>query len=80
MMHNSNTNPNQPDTMITITEHERTEWSRLAAAAYKAGNNDIGHKFSAAAAYPAGTRIAVSTYHPLQEIYREWLVFNTLPA
>lgn len=62
--------------MITITEHEKTEWSRYAQAAYVAGRNDIGHKMSVAASLPKGAQMTVSNYDALMSSYRAWLTFN----
>lgn len=60
--------------MITLTEHELSEWRRLAQAAYKTGRTAIGHKFSAAGALPGGSRMAVTRFDELQSLYREWLI------
>jgi len=52
------------------TEHERAEWSRLAADAYRTGRNAFGHRFSAAA---ARSEMTWSEYDSLMTIYRRWL-------
>ena len=66
--------------MITVTNWEKSEWTRLATAAYAQGVNAIGHRYSAAAALPNGTRLDCATYDRLQGPYRQWLVFNIMPA
>ena len=59
--------------MITITQHERNEWSRLAQDAYRTGHNAYGHRFSAAAAcWPE--RVSCAAYDRHQAIYRAWLL------
>ena len=66
--------------MITPTEHEKSEWSRFAQAAYKAGRNDLGHRFSMAAACTLkGQAIDGERFYALQDIYRDWLCFNRFP-
>jgi hypothetical protein len=66
--------------MITPTQHEKNEWSRLARYAYEHDRNDIGHRFSMAAALKAGESCTVQWFDALQVIYRAWLVFGTLPT
>ena len=63
--------------MITITEHTRNEWSRMAKAAYASGHNDIGHRFSVAATQ---TTMNVYKYDWLMIEYREWLCWNKWAA
>lgn len=63
--------------MITITQNDKDEWSRLATSAYTAGHNTIGHKYSAAAAMPALSKITPGAFEDLQRPYREWLNWNT---
>jgi hypothetical protein len=52
------------------TEHERAEWSRLAADAYRTGRNAFGHRFSAAA---GRSEMTWGEYDSLMTIYRRWL-------
>lgn len=66
--------------MITVTDHEKREWSRMAQDAYSTGRNDIGHTYSAAASIPSGTRLDVARYDALQDRYRSWLVFGWIEA
>jgi len=54
--------------VITPTEHEKNEWSRLATAAYSLGKNSIGHKFSMAATLLKGEPCRV-----------EWFEFGEFP-
>jgi hypothetical protein len=67
-------------TYIQPTNHEKSEWSRLAQAAYAAGENAIGHCYSCAASMPNGARTALKTFDALQDGYRGWLLDNKLPA
>ena len=59
---------------ITPTQHEKREWSRMAQAAYAAGLNPIGHRFSAVAALPAQASMSLGNYDAAMTEYREWLV------
>jgi len=62
--------------MMTVTNYEKNEWSRLATAAYAIGMNGIGHRYSTAASIPNGARLPLATYDALQAGWRAWLVFN----
>lgn len=62
--------------MITPTQHEKNEWSRMAQAAYRAGRNSIGHAFSVAASMSSGQQMSPRYFYKLQNSYRAWLVFN----
>lgn len=66
--------------MITPTEHDKAEWSRLAKYCYANGRNDLGHRFSMAATLRVRESCNVQWYYDLQSIYRGWLCFNELPA
>ena len=62
---------------IIPTEDEKREWSRMAQAAYSADRNDVGHRFSGAAArIRIGEAMDIFTYDTLMDEYRAWLVFN----
>jgi hypothetical protein len=61
-------------TTITVTEHEAREWSRLAQAAYNSDRNDLGHRFSMAAAVYWGKPCRADVFDTLQTIYRRWLI------
>ena len=62
-------------TTITPTDHDRAEWHRLAADAYRLGRNFYGHRFSvASAAYTGPMRTDV--FDTLQTIYRRWLMWG----
>jgi hypothetical protein len=65
--------------MITPNQHEKNEWSRLAQAAYSAGKNPIGHRYSVAASIPNDYQMTVARFDELQEGYRNWLINNTFP-
>lgn len=66
--------------LMTITDWERGEWSRFATAAYKAGHNKVGNRYSAAAAIPKVDKgMVISLYDRLMADYRRWLVFNEFP-
>ncbi len=61
--------------LITVTEHNKAEWSRLAQGAYLHGNrNSFGHRYSMAATLRVGEKMDLDTYDMLQEGYREWLI------
>lgn len=60
--------------MMTPTQHEKNEWSRLATAAYASGRNDIGTKFSVAASLPHDGVLPTAYFDELQDTYRRWLV------
>ena len=64
---------------ITPTAHEKAEWSRMAAAAYKARRNAIGHRFSVAASLPRDGALPLATFDSLQADYRAWLVDGFAP-
>ena len=59
-----------------ILEHEKSEWSRLAADAYKTGRNWFGHRYSALAALPSDTTLPSDVYDSVMVTYRRWLVFG----
>lgn len=62
------------------TEHEKSEWSRMAQAAYKASLNPVGHRYSVAASLPKGGALPLARFDELQSGYRAWLVFNEFPT
>jgi hypothetical protein len=75
----ANTNPmTNTATTITPTAAEKAEWSRLAQAAYKGGQNAVGHRFSMAAALPNAAALPVARYDALQAAYRSWLLTGQL--
>ena len=59
--------------MMTVTEHTRNEWSRMAKAAYASGHNDIGYRFSVAATHKT---LPVNRYDFLMIEFRDWLCWN----
>lgn len=61
--------------MITITQHDKTEWARMAQDAYRTGHNLEGHRFSAAAAsLPVGAQLSAERFDSLMTAYRAWLI------
>lgn len=52
----------------------------MASAAYNADRNDIGHRFSGAAALRAGQSMPVAQYDALMIDYRAWLTFGEFLA
>jgi hypothetical protein len=58
--------------MIIPTAHTTAEWSRLAQDAYNRGHNDIGHRYSMAAAVYTRS-CPTDVYDTLQRNYRLWL-------
>lgn len=61
--------------VIVPTEHEKSEWSRLAQAAYAVDRNDLGAKFSVSAACcGVGQSIPLHRFDELRRIYRQWLI------
>ena len=60
--------------MITPTRSEKLEWARLAQAAYRAGDNFFGHRYSAYASIPEGAQLSEAAYDGLQINYRRWLI------
>ncbi len=58
--------------MMTITEHNRTEWARLAADAEKHRRHDKAAFFARLAADPGPLPIAI--YDRAMTYYRQWLI------
>ena len=66
---------------IIPTEHDKREWSRMANAAYGSDHNDIGHRYSmAAASTRIGESMPVARFDALQQGYRAWLIDNIFPT
>lgn len=65
---------------ITPNAHEKSEWSRMAQAAYLGRRNDIGHRFSVAASLPSYGQVTVAYFDRLQTEYRAWLISDEWPA
>lgn len=65
--------------MITPTQHEKNEWSRMAVAAYKVGWNDIGTRHSVAASMCSNQQTTLARFDALQADYRDWLNHNIFP-
>lgn len=65
---------------ITITDHNKTEWARMAAAASAADQVDVCRRYTVAAAIPAGIMLPCADYDALQDAYRDWLVFSLWPV
>jgi hypothetical protein len=63
--------------VITPTEHDKAEWSRLAQQAYTRNANAIGHRYSVASACcGVGQEMPLAKFDSLQRDYRAWLVFG----
>jgi hypothetical protein len=60
--------------LMTPTEHEKAEWSRLAQSAYECGLNAIGHRYSTSASLPRGATLPIGNFDELQTGYRNWLI------
>jgi hypothetical protein len=65
---------------VTPTEHEKSEWSRMAKAAYAAGQSGVGHRYSMSAAYCVGQSMPLQRFDELQNGYRGWLCFSQWPT
>ena len=61
-------------TNVFVCEHTASEWSRMARDAYHTGRNDLGHRFSVAAAVYWGRPCRCDVFDTLQTIYRRWLI------
>jgi len=61
---------------MTPTDHEKSEWSRLAQDAYAHDLNDTGHRFSGYASMRRGEAISLFAFDALQSEYRLWLNFG----
>jgi len=59
---------------ISPSEHEKSEWSRMAQDAYARDFNDTGHKFSVAASLGRGAAMPLAQFDALQTEYRQWLI------
>lgn len=56
----------------TPTQHDRSEWARLARDAYRIGLTNTGHRFSVAAAHLGD--MDPFRFDALQDEYRQWLI------
>jgi hypothetical protein len=65
--------------MMTPSQHEKSEWSRMASAAYAASRNDIGTRYSVAASIPYRAELPLEMFDSLQAGYRAWLIDGTFP-
>lgn len=65
---------------MTPTEHEKSEWCRMACAAYLAGQTRIAHAYMRASCLPAGSTMDCRRFDWLQDGYRAWLVFGHWPT
>jgi hypothetical protein len=63
---------------LTPNTHERTEWQRLAQAAYSRGVSWLDHWASVEAA--TGRPMLIARFDALQAIYRRWLNSDELPT
>jgi hypothetical protein len=60
--------------MITVTQHDKNEWARMAKDAYANDVNYMGHRYSGAASIPNGSRLTCQVFDALQDNYRKWLI------
>ena len=60
--------------MITLTEHEKREWSRMAQDCYSHGKNFYGHRYSTKAAWLKDQPMDATVFDALQINYRVWLI------
>lgn len=60
-------------TTMIPTEHEKSEWSRLAQDAYRHDLNGIGHRFSIYASMKRGEQMPIGLFDVMQSEYRQWL-------
>lgn len=58
-----------------LTDHERSEWARMAQAAYNRSRSDVGHRMSVAASRSV---LTVAEFDARAAEYRRWLVFDEL--
>lgn len=65
---------------ITPTEHEKSEWSRMAMNAYARRANAVGHRYSMAAALRHNEQMPLGQFDSLQDGYRHWLLVGYLPT
>lgn len=59
---------------MTPIQHEKNEWSRMAQAAFHAGLNDIGNRFSELASISEGESMPLAEFYAVQDQYRAWLI------
>jgi hypothetical protein len=69
-----------PPATITPTPFEKSQWSRMAQAAYRDGHNLVGHQYSIAASLPSAGSMATPRFDDLQRGFREWLLSNAFPT
>tara|TARA_R110000868_G_scaffold151523_1_gene376049 strand:+ start:452 stop:697 length:246 start_codon:yes stop_codon:yes gene_type:complete len=53
--------------MITVTQHDKNEWSRMAKDAYANDVNYMGHRYSGAAVVNCGTPDFMAIVMPLND-------------
>ncbi len=61
---------------LTVIPHNKTEWARLAQAAYAAGAHGTGDAYTAAINCD---ELPIREYDFLASGYRSWLVFGVMP-
>lgn len=62
--------------MIYPNQAERAAWKEVAHAAYRAGLDNIGHRYTVAATLPDDSSMTVRHFDSLQRGYRAWLLSN----
>jgi hypothetical protein len=61
---------------MTCTEHNLSEWYRLATAAHRDGHSAVGDVFSVASGHDAGYRMPIGEFDALQSVYCGWLALG----
>jgi hypothetical protein len=61
---------------MEVTEHQKTEWSRMATKCYATGHNALGTRMSVAATLRRGETMALRQWDSLMDAYRAWLCFD----
>ena len=67
-------------TRLTPTPHEKSEWLRMSASAYREGRIATGRHYAQLASLPPRASLRVDVFDHAQSDYRAWLVFGEWPA
>lgn len=62
------------ESSIVPSEHEKSEWSRMAQDCYGRDLNAYGHRYSGAAALRKGESMLITVFDAMQTDYRVWLI------
>lgn len=66
--------------LMTPSQQNKNEWARMAQAAYAAGRNAVGHRFSALASMRSTDSLSSRDYDLVQGQYRAWLIDHIYPS